>query len=136
MTKPEELPSIEDLTIVTPQPGVKVRAFEDFTMDAVQLLVNCPQYHPYETRLLVPTSRKKWAGLADFVWCRVPEMGGGKAAFAVNKEHAQQLMDDLWRCGLRPTEGHGSVGQLGAVKDHLRDMQALAFGKLKIERPD
>ena len=30
-----------------------------------------------------------------------------------NKE-AQTLMDDLWNCGLRPTEGTGSAGSLMA----------------------
>lgn len=38
---------------------------------------------------------------------------------------AQQLMDDLWRCGLRPTEGRGSAGQLDAVKYHLEDLRTL-----------
>ena len=27
-------------------------------------------------------------------------------------ESAQTLMDDLWRCGLRPSEGSGSAGAL------------------------
>ena len=41
--------------------------------------------------------------------------------------HAQQLMDELYRCGVRPTEGAGSVGQLGAVQSHLSDMRRLVF---------
>lgn len=40
---------------------------------------------------------------------------------------AQQLMDALWNCGVRPTEGHGSVGQLAATERHLQDMQKLVF---------
>lgn len=40
---------------------------------------------------------------------------------------AQQLMNDLWRCGMRPTEGKGSAGQLTAVQYHLEDMRRLVF---------
>ncbi len=45
----------------------------------------------------------------------------------ISPEEAQQFMDELWRVGIRPTEGSGSVGQLGAVKSHLEDMRALVF---------
>lgn len=38
-------------------------------------------------------------------------------------EAAQQLMDDLWNCGLRPSAGRGSAGQLEAVQGHLQDLQ-------------
>lgn len=40
---------------------------------------------------------------------------------------AQQLMDELWRTGIRPTEGAGSVGQLQATERHLEDMRMLVF---------
>jgi len=40
---------------------------------------------------------------------------------------AQELMDELWRIGLRPTEGTGSAGALAAVQRHLDDMRALVF---------
>lgn len=38
---------------------------------------------------------------------------------------AQELMDRLWQCGLRPTEGSGSAGALAAVEKHLHDLQNL-----------
>jgi len=47
----------------------------------------------------------------------------------ISPEEAQQFMDELWRVGVRPTEGAGSVGQLGAVKAHLEDMRSLVFKK-------
>lgn len=40
---------------------------------------------------------------------------------------AQQLMDELWRTGIRPTEGSGSVGQMAATERHLEDMRKLVF---------
>jgi hypothetical protein len=40
---------------------------------------------------------------------------------------AQKLMDELWGCGLRPSEGTGSAGSLAATQNHLKDMQNIAF---------
>ena len=42
-------------------------------------------------------------------------------------ETAQVLMDQLWHCGLRPTEGSGSAGSMAAVQEHLKDMRRLVF---------
>jgi hypothetical protein len=48
-------------------------------------------------------------------------------------KNAQKLMDQLWSCGLRPTEGSGSAGSLAATERHLKDMQNIAKGLLKKE---
>ena len=40
---------------------------------------------------------------------------------------AQQLIDDLWDCGLRPSEGSGSAGAMAATERHLEDMRTLVF---------
>ena len=50
--------------------------------------------------------------------------------FTLNEESAKALMDSLWRCGIRPSNGEGSIGQIGAVKDHLADMQKIVFNTL------
>lgn len=42
-------------------------------------------------------------------------------------QQAQQLMDELWQCGLRPTEGTGSAGAMAATQKHLEDMRTLVF---------
>ena len=44
-------------------------------------------------------------------------------------DSAQKLMDQLWDCGLRPSEGTGSAGAIKAVQDHLNDMRAIVFKK-------
>lgn len=48
-------------------------------------------------------------------------------SFTLSPKATQQLMDDLWRCGFRPSEGEGSAGQLASVKYHLEDMRKLVF---------
>lgn len=49
----------------------------------------------------------------------------------LTNQGAQMLMDELWRCGLRPSEGAGSAGSLAATERHLKDMQAVAMGLLR-----
>lgn len=45
----------------------------------------------------------------------------------LNHSEAQFLIDQLWSCGLRPSEGTGSAGALAATEHHLKDMQKIAF---------
>lgn len=45
----------------------------------------------------------------------------------VSKLELQQLMDEIWAAGIRPTEGSGSAGSLAATERHLADMRALVF---------
>lgn len=54
-------------------------------------------------------------------------------AMQLNATYAQKLMDDLWDCGVRPSEGSGSVGSLKATQVHLQDMRKIAFDRLKIK---
>lgn len=44
-------------------------------------------------------------------------------------EEAQQLMNEMYDAGLRPSQSAGSAGQLDAVKYHLEDMRKLVFSK-------
>lgn len=46
---------------------------------------------------------------------------------SMTRDDAQVFMDALYDVGIRPTEGAGSVGQLGAIKAHLEDMRTLVF---------
>ena len=50
-----------------------------------------------------------------------------KPTCSIPWQAAQTLMDDLWQCGLRPTEGTGSAGALKATQSHLEDMRRLVF---------
>jgi hypothetical protein len=50
----------------------------------------------------------------------------------LDQNDAQQLMDQLWHCGLRPSEGTGSAGSLAATERHLADMRKLALHALKV----
>lgn len=54
-------------------------------------------------------------------------------SFVLSHDAAQELMNSLWECGLRPGQGAGSAGQLETMKAHLEDMRKIAFKFLKIE---
>jgi hypothetical protein len=45
-------------------------------------------------------------------------------------ESAQRLMDELWNCGVRPSEGSGSAGSLAATERHLEDLQKITTALL------
>ena len=46
---------------------------------------------------------------------------------------AAALMEELWRIGIRPSNSHGSTGQLAATERHLDDMRKIAFNRLEIK---
>jgi len=54
-------------------------------------------------------------------------------AMTISEKSAQNLMDELWSVGIRPTEGKGSAGSLAATQSHLEDMRTIAFNRLKIK---
>jgi hypothetical protein len=53
--------------------------------------------------------------LMNLVFSRLPpDDCQAEAPIEISHKQAQQLMDELWRCGLRPSEGTGSAGSLAA----------------------
>jgi hypothetical protein len=54
-----------------------------------------------------------------------------QATLTLTQKHAQALMDNLWNCGLRPSEGTGSAGSLAATERHLKDMQEITMKLLE-----
>lgn len=49
----------------------------------------------------------------------------------VGQEALQSLIDEIWRLGIRPTEGHGSTGHLAATEKHLDHTTRLLDDTLK-----
>jgi hypothetical protein len=60
---------------------------------------------------------------------------GHQPTASLENTAAQHLMDELWACGLRPSEGTGSAGSLAATQRHLQDMRAIAANALHVELP-
>ena len=73
-------------------------------------------------------SGKRIVGYAEpLTLKRVSESDKVVPTTLISETAAQRLIDDLWDCGLRPSEGTGSAGQLAATQKHLADMRALVF---------
>lgn len=49
----------------------------------------------------------------------------------IDDTQAQRMMDELWDCGIRPTQGAGSAGSLAATQAHLEDMRSIAMDLIK-----
>ena len=82
--------------------------------------------------LLHQVSGKPRAICGPLQFNEIPDGAPANPTFRLYGPEAQELMDMLWNCGLRPTQGKSSAGQLDAVERHLADMRAIAFNKLEI----
>ena len=68
---------------------------------------------------------------AKLEWEEYPDGEYSDPFVKLNATQAQSLIDQLWDCGFRPTQGAGSAGSLAATERHLQDMQKITFGLLK-----
>lgn len=82
-----------------------------------------------ELRLLV-----NGAAVEDVVLSTREEGEWIKPFVTLTRNEARELMDSLWRSGVRPTE-QGGPGQIAALERHLEDMRAIAFGYVKSSKP-
>lgn len=55
------------------------------------------------------------------------------SALRLTEDDAQQIMNELWRVGIRPRGGEGSVAQVDALQRHLADMRKIALSRLGLD---
>ena len=56
------------------------------------------------------------------------------ATMNLMKNESTALMDALWRAGVRPSNGEGNVGMIGAMKEHMADLRKeIEFDRKMIE---
>lgn len=119
--------------------GPRARCFaEPWRCDTISLYVHWKErlgsggYHPeggYRLKPVGSTSERP-----EFKWVEPSEMQG-RSTLELSTEAAQELMNSLWECGIRPVQGKGSAGQLDATLRHLEDVRQIAFAKLEIGKP-
>lgn len=71
----------------------------------------------------------------DVVFAPVEEGALHTATGQMDRQAAQQLMDSLWNCGIRPVGVRHKDETLKTMNDHLQDMRAITFDKLKVALP-
>lgn len=83
----------------------------------------------YSERVDLQLQRHTETGLyvGALSWRHVAEGAEAGSTVALDPAAAQELMDSLWQCGLRPTDGSGSAGALAATQEHLADMRSIDF---------
>jgi hypothetical protein len=70
--------------------------------------------------------------VAQIDWTKKEEFAISQPVLDLDPTDAQVLMDSLWDCGVRPTEGAGSAGALTATQKHLDDMRRLVEKTLDV----
>lgn len=94
---------------------------------------NSDWYNGFEFAVRTRDSKKVY--YAELVFKEVGEgeyVGSNSMINPLSQEKAQLLMNDLWHCGVRPTDGTGSSGQLKATEKHLDDMRRIVSSRLSI----
>lgn len=84
------------------------------------------QYAPWTCAIQLLVRRGN-SVVTDMVFTEPKEGQHTTPTLTIDTNAGQLLMDDLWACGLRPTEGKGSAGALAATERHLKDLQRLVF---------
>jgi len=55
------------------------------------------------------------------------------ATFSLTVERAQQLADELWNIGIRPSKFTDQDGEIKLITNHLEDMRRIVFYKLNMK---
>lgn len=50
----------------------------------------------------------------------------------LRRHEAQQLMNELWRIGLRPRDGRGAPADVDHLEKHIDDLRKIAFKVLEV----
>lgn len=56
-------------------------------------------------------------------------------SMTIQPKEAQQLMDELWRLGIRPAGADSSPNHIAALSAHLEDMRRLVLGPAVVQWP-
>lgn len=95
-----------------------------------EIRTNIERERPFGDRLCVTFYGKREKEVLvcqPLTFCAIDPAINGLPAVKITPSEAQEIMDELWRNGIRPSEGSGSAGQLAAVQYHLEDMRKLVF---------
>lgn len=58
-----------------------------------------------------------------------------RPSFQMSEQRSQELFETLWASGFRPRSAVNEASRIEAVTRHLEDLRAIAFDRLKVERP-
>ena len=91
-----------------------------------------PAYGQYELYVVVKNGEFRGMALGPIVFTNTEPGTYTEPLMRMEPTEAQRLMDALWNAGLRPANGEGSIGQIGAMQKHMDDMRAIAAKSLGV----
>lgn len=109
----------EHKTVAEGSPGIQVRCQREAWKDGVEIAVI--EKHPTGRVMCAEPLTLRELTPGDYI----------EPTLRLSNQEAQFLMDELWRCGIKPSEGTGSAGSLAATERHLKDMQTIAMDLLR-----
>ncbi len=80
----------------------------------------------YEVRI-IDFEAKSFATLIEMRTVVGDESESVPAVMTLSREEIQAWMDQLWKLGIRPSNGSGDANAIEALRGHLSDMRALVF---------
>jgi hypothetical protein len=107
---------------------IEVRAFNRWWADDIGIFLRQTRYEDGNRPV-------RYAGRAVTFEALETGVPQAEPTFTIQLPEAQRLMDELWNCGVRPTQGRQHEGVTAAQGRHLEDMRTLAFAKLNVDRP-
>jgi hypothetical protein len=72
----------------------------------------------------------------DITFEKVDESTAVRKSLSMDDDALQVFMDDLWRCGIRPSKEVIGDSDKTDIKNHLEDMRKLVFRDIGYERLD
>jgi hypothetical protein len=102
--------------VMRPNGEQRVRAFREYFINYMVSI------YP-----VIVGNRGEHYGIKNIEWQELEEntlLTSENLVVRLEVKAAQELMDDLWQCGLRPSEGTGSAGQSVAQQDHIKDLRS------------
>jgi hypothetical protein len=107
-------------------------------MSANKDLVIRAEYQIYRDRFALHAWQDKPNGLRGvLVDCimenRTSDTACPEPSLFLDRGGAQQLMDDLWRAGIRPSDRKELPGETQALREHVSDLRKITFKLLKVE---
>ena len=109
--------------MIEPEERIRIRALNDFNTMCINFFgVN--KTHKIDPVTFSP--RVESCSILPFLSIPYETLGW--------RQTIQELMDDFWSLGIRPTDGQYTSGQVNAMHDHLEDMRSFAFFALGMKK--
>ena len=99
---------------LNPDLPIRVRCGRDWDADGIRIgFLQKPD----------PETRGRLVMVPNWVYYTPSDGPKPQSFIRLSSEDAQTLMDRLYDCGLRPTQSHGSPGQVQAMEANLSDLR-------------